>query len=134
MNFYIRVARREMSECLILSDSKHNHNKLFPVKTWCKTQGKKRIGVPTYEGAGSHNYRGEKYRFLVIPRYGVDVGKLFLSNGRKLPSKLVNSLAIQMVRVIKSNTVDYHTKLDFISQHSWMLWNIFTVEAMLMPT
>lgn len=42
-------------------------------------------------------YRGQKYRFLVIPRYGIDVGKLFVSSGRKLPIKLVNRLAIQMV-------------------------------------
>ena len=60
-------------------------------------QETERVGVPTYEGSGSHVYRGERYRFLVIPRYGTDVGKLFLSYGRKLPTKIVNRLAIQMV-------------------------------------
>lgn len=68
------------------------------VESWCKSQGKRRIGVPTYEGSGSHVYRGQRYRFLVIPRYGIDIGKLFQSHRRKLPTKLVNTLAIQMVK------------------------------------
>lgn len=48
-------------------------------------------------------YQGQKYRFLVIPRYGIDIGKLFVSNGRKLPTKLVNRLAVQMVFNYKIN-------------------------------
>ncbi|XP_076641551.1 serine/threonine-protein kinase VRK1 isoform X2 [Halictus rubicundus] len=83
MNFYIRAARKEM------------------IENWCKSQGKRQIGVPTYEGSGSHTYGGQKYRFLVIPRYGVDIGKLFLSNGRKLPIKLVNRLTLQMLDALE---------------------------------
>ena len=83
MNFYIRAARKHM------------------IDGWCKSQGKKRIGVPTYEGSGSHTYQGEKYRFLVIPRYGIDIGKLFVSNGKKLPTKLVNRLAVQMLDALE---------------------------------
>ncbi|KAK0082161.1 hypothetical protein PV326_007312 [Microctonus aethiopoides] len=79
MNFYIRVARQHM------------------IDNWCKTQQINRISIPTYEGSGSYVFKGEKFRFLVIPRYGIDVGKLFLSNGRKLPTVLVNNLAIQML-------------------------------------
>jgi len=67
------------------------------VKSWCESQGKRKIGVPTYEGSGSHVHGGQRYRFLVIPRYGVDIGKLFLSHRKKLPTKLVNTLAVQMV-------------------------------------
>ncbi|XP_076750468.1 serine/threonine-protein kinase VRK1 [Xylocopa sonorina] len=83
MNFYIRAARKHM------------------IDSWCKSQGKKRIGVPTYEGSGSHIYQGQKYRFLVIPKYGIDIGKLFISNGRKLPVKLVNRLAVQMLDALE---------------------------------
>lgn len=72
----------------------------FTVKSWCESQGKRRIGVPTYEGSGSHIYGGQRYRFLVIPRYGVDIGKLFLSHRKKLPPRLVNTLAVQMVNFI----------------------------------
>ncbi|XP_014467699.1 PREDICTED: serine/threonine-protein kinase VRK1-like [Dinoponera quadriceps] len=83
MNFYIRAARRHM------------------IESWCKSQGKRRIGVPTYEGSGSHVYRGQRYRFLIIPRYGIDIGKLFLSHRRKLPTKLVNTLAVQMLDALE---------------------------------
>ncbi|XP_043281198.1 serine/threonine-protein kinase VRK1-like [Venturia canescens] len=83
MNFYIRAAKQQM------------------IDTWCQSQGKERIGVPTYEGSGSHFYQGKRYRFLVIPRYGTDVGKLFLSYDRKLPTKIVNSLAIQMLDALE---------------------------------
>ncbi|XP_012277014.1 serine/threonine-protein kinase VRK1 [Orussus abietinus] len=83
MNFYIRAARKEM------------------VNSWCKSQGRRRIGIPTYNGSGSHYYQGQRYRFLVIPRYGIDVGKLFLSHGRKLPTKLVHSLAVQMLDALE---------------------------------
>lgn len=67
------------------------------VDNWCKSQKINRIGIPTYQGSGSHVYKNERFRFLVIPRYGIDVGKLFQSNGRKLPMKFVNNLAVQMV-------------------------------------
>ncbi|XP_076175702.1 serine/threonine-protein kinase VRK1 [Ptiloglossa arizonensis] len=83
MNFYIRAARKDM------------------IENWCKSQGKRRIGVPTYEGSGSYIYQGQKYRFLVIPRFGIDIGKLFISNGRKLPIKLVNRLTIQMLDALE---------------------------------
>ncbi|KAI4491001.1 hypothetical protein M0802_010577 [Mischocyttarus mexicanus] len=83
MNFYIRASRKHM------------------IESWCKTQRKRRIGVPTYEGSGSHIYCGQRYRFLVIPRYGIDIGKLFISNNRKLPNKLVNNLAVQMLDALE---------------------------------
>ncbi|XP_053999545.1 serine/threonine-protein kinase VRK1-like [Hylaeus anthracinus] len=83
MNFYIRAARKDM------------------IDNWCKSQGKRRIGVPNYEGSGSHMYQGQRYRFLVIPRFGIDIGKLFISNGRKLPMKLVNRLTIQMLDALE---------------------------------
>lgn len=72
--------------------------KIFTVDDWCKDQNLLQVGIPTYEGSGSHVYRDERYRFLVIPRYGSDVGKLFLANGRKLSNKFINSLAVQMVK------------------------------------
>ncbi|KAL0116529.1 hypothetical protein PUN28_009888 [Cardiocondyla obscurior] len=83
MNFYIRAARKHM------------------IKSWCESQGKRKIGVPTYEGSGSHIYRGQRYRFLIIPRYGIDIGKLFLSHRKKLPTKLVNTLAVQMLDALE---------------------------------
>ncbi|XP_012250940.2 serine/threonine-protein kinase VRK1-like isoform X2 [Athalia rosae] len=83
MNFYIRAAQWHM------------------IEDWCKQQRVGRVGVPPYQGAGSHTYKGQRYRFLVLPRYGVDVNKLFLSRGRKLPERLVYSLAVQMIDALE---------------------------------
>ncbi|XP_011300000.1 serine/threonine-protein kinase VRK1 [Fopius arisanus] len=83
MNFYIRAARQHM------------------IKKWCDSQSLSRIGIPSYEGSGSHIYKGERFRFLVIPRYGIDVGQLFQNYGRKLPTKLVNNLAGQMLDALE---------------------------------
>ncbi|KAJ8687266.1 hypothetical protein QAD02_023060 [Eretmocerus hayati] len=114
MNFYIRAARKPM------------------IDSWCKEQNLLQVGIPSYEGSGSHVYKGEKYRFLVMPRYGIDVGKLFISNGRKLSNKLINSLAVQMLYaleyihghgyahsdvkgsniLLKKNSQEYRTELE----------------------
>ncbi|XP_015111794.1 serine/threonine-protein kinase VRK1 [Diachasma alloeum] len=83
MNFYIRAARQHL------------------INKWCESQQLSRIGVPSYEGSGSHTYKGERFRFLVIPRYGIDVGQLFHNYGRKLPTKLVNNLAVQMLDALE---------------------------------
>ena len=89
-----------------------NFNVFFAVESWCKSQKKRRVGIPTYEGSGSHVYQGERYRFLVIPRYGVDVGKLFTSHGRNLSTKMVNSLAVQMV--LNFQYFKSHFRISFI--------------------
>lgn len=78
----------------------------FSVKNWCDAQRKARIGIPTYEGSGSHVYQKERFRFLVIPRYGIDVSKVFESRGRKLSTKFVNSLAVQMVSYYENNKLN----------------------------
>ncbi|XP_034948889.1 serine/threonine-protein kinase VRK1-like [Chelonus insularis] len=83
MNFYIRVARKHM------------------IEDYCNSRKINKIGIPTYEGSGSHVWKGERFRFLVIPRYGIDVGKLFLSSGRKLPTKFVNHVAVQMLDALE---------------------------------
>lgn len=88
--------------------------KKISVDNWCQEQNLLQVGIPSYEGSGSHIYRNEKYRFLVIPRYGLDVGKLFLSNGRKLSEKFINSLAVQMVSSEQLLKIHYHIFITII--------------------
>lgn len=56
------------------------------------------LGMPTYFGNGSHEYRGEKYRYLVLERYGKDLWNLFKENGRTFPPATVFQIGLQMVR------------------------------------
>ncbi|KAL7294524.1 hypothetical protein TKK_0012054 [Trichogramma kaykai] len=83
MNFYIRAAKAEM------------------IEDWCESQNLRQVGIPTYEGSGSHHFNGARYRFLVIPRYGIDVDKIFRSNGRKLSKKIISSLSVQMLYALE---------------------------------
>lgn len=65
----------------------------------------KHVGLSPYIGSGSHVYRGEKYRFLVLERFGQDLGKLFLQNGRRFPLKTVLYLGIQIVSICKQSNL-----------------------------
>lgn len=65
----------------------------------------KHVGLSPYIGSGSHVYRGEKYRFLVLERFGQDLGKLFLQNGRSFPLKTVLYLGIQIVSICKQSNL-----------------------------
>jgi vaccinia related kinase len=69
----------------------------FSVDEWKKRRRFKHVGLSPYIGSGSHVYRGEKYRFLVLERFGQDLGKLFLQNGKMFPVKTVFYLGIQIV-------------------------------------
>lgn len=58
------------------------------------------LGMPHYIAFGSHQYLGERYRFLILRRFGTDLGKLFVKNKRKFHIKTVLTLGIQIVRKI----------------------------------
>lgn len=59
----------------------------------------KALGMPYYVGAGSHYYNGERYRFLVLPKYGQDVQKVFLEHGRRFHVKTAFTLASYIVSI-----------------------------------
>lgn len=57
--------------------------------------------MPKFNGSGSHEYKGMKYRFVVMDRYGTDLWKLFLENNRKFPEHTVYKIAIQIIDVLE---------------------------------
>ncbi|PNF39204.1 hypothetical protein B7P43_G01303 [Cryptotermes secundus] len=83
MNCYLRVAKSDM------------------IDEWKKSRRLKHVGLSHYIGSGSHVYRGEKYRFLVLERFGQDLGKLFLQSGRRFPVKTVFYLGIQILDTLE---------------------------------
>ncbi|XP_069674134.1 serine/threonine-protein kinase VRK1-like isoform X2 [Periplaneta americana] len=83
MNCYLRVAKPEM------------------IEEWKKRRRLKHLGISSYIGSGSHVYNGEKYRFLVLERFGQDLGKLFLQNGRRFPLKTAFYLGIQILDTLE---------------------------------
>lgn len=81
MHFYMRNAR------------------LDDINTFKKTHGLKSFGMPYLVGSGSHDMNNIKHRFVVMPRYGSDIWKFFLENGRKIPEHTIYRLALQMLDV-----------------------------------
>ncbi|XP_059054688.1 serine/threonine-protein kinase VRK1 [Achroia grisella] len=71
------------------------------VAKFMKTRKLSSLGMPTYHGNGSHEYKGEKYRYLVLERYGKDVWSLFKECGRAFPAVTVFQLGLQMLDVLE---------------------------------
>lgn len=67
------------------------------------------LGMPSYLGSGSHEFKNQKYRFLVMQKFGKDIWKLFLENGRKFPIPTVFKLAIQILDT-----------LEYIHEHGYV--------------
>ena len=69
-----------------------------PVSEWMKAHKQKWLGVPRYIGSGLHeDSKSEKYRFMVMERFGTDLQKIFESNGKRFPRKTVLTLGIRIV-------------------------------------
>ncbi|XP_068617542.1 nucleosomal histone kinase 1 [Battus philenor] len=59
------------------------------------------FGMPSFYGNGSHEFNGEKYRYLVLERYGKDLWSLFKESGRLFPVNTVFQIGLQMLDVLE---------------------------------
>ena len=57
--------------------------------------------MPVYRGSGSHTFKGQKYRFLVMERYGKDLQTLFQNGARPFGTKAAYNLALQLLPVLE---------------------------------
>lgn len=83
MHFYMRNAKKE------------------DVDKFKKDHKLKHLGMPIFIGAGSQDVEEMKHRFLVMPRYGRDIWKIFLEQNRKFPLHTVYRLGIQLIDVLE---------------------------------
>ncbi|XP_062503194.1 serine/threonine-protein kinase VRK1-like [Corticium candelabrum] len=78
------------------------------IQTWCKSH-RLSIGVPCYVAHGKHTKRGKSYRFLVLPRLGDDLEKLFVKCGRIFSAKTVCQLALTIL-----NSLEYLHEHEYV--------------------
>uniref|UniRef100_A0A1B0AXP0 Uncharacterized protein n=1 Tax=Glossina palpalis gambiensis TaxID=67801 RepID=A0A1B0AXP0_9MUSC len=71
--------------------------KLDDINNFKRKNGLKSLGVPHMLGHGSVDVNNIKHRFIVMPRYGPDISKHFLSNSRCLPEIAVYRIVLQML-------------------------------------
>ena len=79
MNFYIRAAKPQ------------------EVDEYRTRKGIMSLGMPVHRGSGSHIFKGDKYRFLVMDRLGKDLQKIFLSGKQTFPLQAAFNIAIKVL-------------------------------------
>ncbi|XP_037072626.1 serine/threonine-protein kinase VRK1-like isoform X2 [Pollicipes pollicipes] len=83
MHCYHRVARADM------------------IDAWRRQQGLKRLGMPRFVASGSVEYGGQRYRFMVMERYGTDLQKLLDRNGNRFPMSTIFHIGLQVIDVLE---------------------------------
>ncbi|CAD6225881.1 GSCOCG00005773001-RA-CDS [Cotesia congregata] len=71
------------------------------IESWRRSKKLAHLGMPKFLGSGSHEYKGQRYRFLVMERYGKDLWKLFLENGRKFSQQVVINYSLQVIDALE---------------------------------
>lgn len=71
------------------------------IESWRRSKKLSHLGMPKFLGSGSHEFKGQRYRFLVMERYGKDLWKLFLENGRKFSQQEVINYSLQVIDALE---------------------------------
>ncbi|CAL4128017.1 unnamed protein product, partial [Meganyctiphanes norvegica] len=71
------------------------------IDAWKDEHQKPRLGMPRYMGSGSHTYSDNKYRFMVMERFGTDLQKIFEKNNKKFSLKTTYQLGLQIIDVLE---------------------------------
>lgn len=61
----------------------------------------KTLGMPEFIAMGSHEIQQMKHRFIVLPRFGVDIWKIFNEQGHKFPLHTVYRLGWQILNALQ---------------------------------
>lgn len=83
MNFYIRAAQPSS------------------VEEFQKARKLTSFGMPCLRGNGSHVYKDDKYRFLVMDRFGKDLQKVFQTGKKRFSDQVTYNLAIKIIDVLE---------------------------------
>ena len=67
------------------------------IEDYRKSKGLISLGIPFHKGHGSHIFRGDKYRFLVMDRFGKDLQQVFHSGKRKFSPKAAYNIALKVL-------------------------------------
>ncbi|XP_073961819.1 serine/threonine-protein kinase VRK1-like [Choristoneura fumiferana] len=99
--FVVKIEPHENGPLFVEKHFYVRNAKMDDIKSYMKSKKIQSLGMPTYFGNGSHEYRGEKYRYLVLERYGKDLWNMFKENGRSFPPATVFQIGLQMLDVLE---------------------------------
>ena len=70
---------------------------VFLVDEWKRKKKLSFVPIPSYIAHGLHDFENESLRFLVMPRFGSDIHKLWLEANKQFKRETVAKIAITMV-------------------------------------
>lgn len=71
------------------------------IKNWMKEHCVTFLGIPPYWGSGFTDYKGKRYRFMVMDRLGTDLQHLLEMFENRFPKTTVMQIGIRMLDVLK---------------------------------
>jgi len=76
--------------------------KLEQINSFKQQNRLKHLGIPSYIGSGAHEKDGQKYRFLVMERFGSDLQRILdNSEGGRLTDKTVCEVGLQVIDALQ---------------------------------
>lgn len=84
------------------------------IETWKKEKKLKRLGMPKYLGSGSFEYNGQKYRFMVMERFGMDLQKILERHSKRFSFKTVFQVGIQIVSRLGQSSASLYPMYMFV--------------------
>ncbi|XP_061719089.1 serine/threonine-protein kinase VRK1-like [Cydia pomonella] len=99
--FVVKIEPHENGPLFVEKHFYIRNAKMDDITSFMKSKKLSSLGMPSYYGNGSHDYKGEKYRYLVLERYGKDLWSLFIDSGRSFPAPTVFQIGLQMLDVLE---------------------------------
>ncbi|KAK9510214.1 hypothetical protein O3M35_005046 [Rhynocoris fuscipes] len=102
MNFYLRVGQEAL------------------INEWKTRKKLHSLGMPHFYSFGSHIHRGTRMRFIVLPRYGESIEKMFVKHSYKFHVKTALTLATHILNVLEYVHSQGYVHLD-LKGHNMVL-------------
>ncbi|KAL4641438.1 serine/threonine-protein kinase VRK2 isoform X1 [Arapaima gigas] len=71
------------------------------LRKWRTSHGLNFLGIPAYGGSGLSEYKGTRFRFMVVERLGTDLQKVCQQNGGRLKAETVLKLGCRLLDVLE---------------------------------
>ncbi|XP_064623163.1 serine/threonine-protein kinase VRK1-like [Lineus longissimus] len=71
------------------------------IQQWLSSTKKKTVGMPKFIALGFQELNNVENRFMVMERFGTDLQKLFVENGKRFPRKAVQQVALRVIDVLE---------------------------------
>lgn len=75
--------------------------KIDYINRWKAQRHQKCLGIPHYIASGTHLTRGNKYRFLIMPRYNSDLESILSTHGQRFNLKTAVTISLQLLNILE---------------------------------